>query len=173
MSEAVQLGETPTEPEVEQVETPEVEQPEEEFDKERAMATIKNLREIEKQAKRDAKELERLRKAEEERKLAEMSEIDRLKAERDDLAAKYEATRIENLKRQIAAEVGLPEALTMRIAGTTEEELRADAQTLAASIPKVQKQAGGSATNPGANHLAGETDDQRRQRLFGPHKMGV
>ena len=64
-------GETPSKPTepvapVEQppaskVEQPASEQTEEPFDKDRAMKTINNLREVEKQAKKDAKELETLR----------------------------------------------------------------------------------------------------------------
>lgn len=69
-----------------------------EFDKERAMATIKNLRAVEKQAKKDAKQLKTLLEAEDKRKKSEMDETERLKAEASEWKEKHDA-REESQKR--------------------------------------------------------------------------
>jgi hypothetical protein len=66
------------------------------FDKERAMATIQNLRKFEQEAKKAQRRLRELEEAEEARKQAELSETDRLKAEAD--KARQEA---EGLQKQL------------------------------------------------------------------------
>ena len=164
MSEEEVQGEMPAETEAEQVEAPEVEA--EEFDQERAMATIRKLREFEKTAKAQEKELEKLRQAEEERRLAEMSEIEKLQATNEKLKSQLDQVQTENLQRQIAAEMGLPEALALRIAGEDAEAMRADAKTLLEAMPAKTKPKVG-ATNPGVGSEAGESDEQRRKRLLG------
>lgn len=68
-----------------------------EFDKDRAMATIKKMRLNEKQAKKDRKELDALKAADDKRKKSEMDETERLKAELQD--EKDQRTALE-LSRQ-------------------------------------------------------------------------
>src|SRR5512133_2941372 len=94
-------------PETEQVEdTTEIQEeiktetPEEEpFDKERAMATIKNLRKYEKDAAKLAKELEAYKLKEEEDRKAKLSEIDRLKLEKSELDQKYAELLLDKQRR--------------------------------------------------------------------------
>jgi multidrug efflux pump subunit AcrB len=165
MSEEEKVETTP-EVEAPQVVAETVEQPEtEEFDAERAMATIQKLREIEKKAKRDAKRLAELEQAEETRKRAEMSEIERLQAENEAIKSKYQQAERENQQRSIAAEVGLPDAFALRIQGNDAEEMRADAEALLKAMP-AKPPARVSTTNP-AQGTQGETDAEKRRRLLG------
>jgi hypothetical protein len=151
-----------------QVETTEEVEQEEEFDKERAMATIRKLREFEKQASRLEKENEALKKAEADRKKAEMSEMDRLQAERDEAQTELERLKLNEQKRSIAREVGLPDELALRIRGETVEEMKADAEMLKEVIPEPAepgKKPKINPTNPGTTPSQAETDEQRRKRL--------
>jgi hypothetical protein len=153
MADTEMVKETETEQVEEVAENEEiVEQPEqeEEFDKERAMATIKNLRKFEKDAKKLEQKLAHYEQQEEERKKAELSEIDRLKLEKQEAEQKLaELTRKEQ-RREIAGKHKLPEALADRIKGETPEEMEADAKTLFDSLPKnITTKTG--VTNPGGN----------------------
>ena len=166
-------GETPepVAPEVPAVEEeiPQVEpktEMEEEFDKERAMATITKLRAIEKKAKVDAKKIEAFEQAEEKRKQAEMSETERLQAELEKRRAQLKNAQLLELKRQAATKHSLPEALVSRLQGETLEEIEADAQALAETLPKPVKAANIQPTNPGAPS-SGESEEERRRRLLG------
>ncbi|MFG3014296.1 hypothetical protein ACGFZB_28535 [Streptomyces cinerochromogenes] len=88
----------------------------------------------------DAAELERLRAAEAElatRKAAELTETERLQAERDAAAAEAATAKAERdaaarkaLILEIAAEKGLTPAQAARLQGATKEELEADADAL-------------------------------------------
>jgi hypothetical protein len=143
------------------------EKQEETFDKDRAMNTIHALREIEKKAKQDAKELAQLKAEKEQRALAEMTEAQKLQKQAQDAAAEVAALKADILRRDVIAESGLPAAFAERLKGSTKEELLADAESLKALLPKVTTPAPHiNATNPnGAN--ANETDAQKRERLFG------
>lgn len=159
-----------TELETETVETEvqeKVETTEPEFDKERAMATINKLRQFEKEAKANAKKLEAYEKAEAERKQAEMSEIDKLKAQYEEAQAKAARLEKESLQRKAADEAGLPMAFADRIRGESLDEMVADAKGLLEAMPKAPKQPAVNPTNPGSGAKQGETDDERRRRLFG------
>lgn len=65
---------------------------EEPFDKDRAMATIQNLRGFEKQAKALQKQLDELKAAEDERKNKELSEVEKAKKEAEDAKNALKAT---------------------------------------------------------------------------------
>ena len=149
------------EPEAVQAIVPEVEA--EEFDKERALDTIKKLREFEKESKRLSKQVEQYEKAEKERKQAEMSEIDRLKAQYEEAAVQLQTLQTNELKRQAAAKHNLPDVLAARLQGSTLEEFEADAEELAKTLPKSSVKMG--ATNPGAAP-AKQTDDELRAKLW-------
>lgn len=127
----------------------EAQEQEEEFDKERAMATIKNLRKFEKEAKKAQERLARYEQEEQERKKAELSEIDRLKLEKQEAEQKLAELTREKQRREIAEKVKLPFALADRIKGETPEEMEADAKQLFESLPKPVTPKTG-VTNPGA-----------------------
>jgi hypothetical protein len=145
MVEKAEAEQVEEKPEIEEI----VETKEEEFDKERAMKTINNLRAYEKKATKLEKELEAYRQKEEDRKKAEMSEIDRLKLEAQEAKSKLAELTLKEQKREIAHKLNLPEALADRIKGENLEEMEADAKGLFDALPKP----GASkslVTNPGA-----------------------
>lgn len=135
------------------------------FDKDRAMATIHSLREIEKKAKQDARELAQL-KAEKQKQIdAELSETERLKKQADALASENARLSTEIIRRDVIAETGLPIILAERLKGATKEEMLEDAKELLKAIPQPAKpNVKVSPTNPAnaTNHM---TDDERRAFL--------
>ena len=121
------------------------------------------LKEANKEAAARRKKLEEYEKAEADRKLAELSETERLKQELAAAQVRVKAAETTELQRTIADEVGLPAVLATRIQGADREAMLADAKTLLAALPKASAP-GGSPTNPGAA-TKGETDAEKRKRL--------
>lgn len=142
------------------------EPPVEEWDKERAAATIKAQRAENAELKKKEKELERFQAEEKKRADAELSETERLKKENDEIKAENAKTKADLLRRDVIAETGLPATFADRLKGETKEELLADAQELAKTLPTLKTAPKLPATNPG-NAQTGETDSQKRERLFG------
>jgi hypothetical protein len=139
---------------------------EEAFDKERAMATIHSLREIEKKAKQDAKELTQL-KAEKQQKLdAELSETERLKKQAEEAQQENARLKSDILRRDVVAETGLPAIFADRLKGDTKEAMLADAQEIMKALPQTKVNPKVPATNP-ANGEMVENDAAKRARLFG------
>lgn len=156
----------PDEPKVETTETTtETVEPEqtEEFDKERAMATINKLREFEKEAEKLRKRVDAYEKGEAERKKAEMSEIERLQLELEEAKTKARQAELATIQRDIADKTGLPAAFANRLRGETPEELEEDAKALLEALPK-KTAPNLNPTNPGGA-TGGETDAERRKRL--------
>jgi len=137
------------------------------FDKERAMETIRKQREEVKQVKKLAQELERYKSAEEARKLAEMSETDRLKAELDRAKSELKATSIRTMQMEVATKTGLPVALASRLKGETLEEMEADAKAILELLPKSKTAPNTGATNPGDQASKDETHAAKKARLLG------
>ena len=162
-AETEQVEETTQEKEI----TEEVQQEEDAFDKERAMATIKNLRKFEKDAAKLSKELESYKLKEEERKKAELSEIDRLTLEAQEAKKKLAELTLKEQRREAAKEAELPDAFIDRIQGETLEEMIEDAKKLVAELPPAPKtKSNAGITNPGQNAVGlQETDEQRLRRL--------
>ncbi|MFA6046181.1 MAG: hypothetical protein WC718_14450 [Phycisphaerales bacterium] len=86
----------------------------EEFDKDRAMATIKKLRDFEKEAKAQLKELETLKAKQAEQEQANMSEKEKAEAraaaaekEREEARAEARRLRVERAIEKAAAKLGL------------------------------------------------------------------
>lgn len=140
---------------------------EEPFDKDRAMETIKKLRDYEKVSKKQAAEIEKYRKAEDERKQAELSETERLQAELERYKVELSQSRLDVMKRQAAATTGLPPAFADRLKGETLEELEADAKAIYELLPKQKAAPNTGTTSPGFNASSGESDAEKRKRLFG------
>lgn len=157
-------GEMPAEPEVTQVEKPEVEA--EEFDKERALETIKKLRQFEKQSKALERKLAEYESKEREREEAKLSETEKLKRQLAEREAQLKQLERAAMQRKAAEAAGLPPAFAERLKGETQEELEADANALKEALPKAA-QAKVNPTNPGSNASDGETLAQRRARLYG------
>lgn len=90
------------------------------------------LKDANKEAAARRKKLEAFEKAEADRKAAEMTELEKAQAK----LKEYE-TQLTNAKRAaIAAKHGLPETLAKRLQGMTIEEMEADAEEIAAALPK-------------------------------------
>lgn len=133
-------------------------------------AELEAARKALKQANREAAErrvkLEAFEKAEQERKQAEMTELEKLQAQLKDAQSQLERRALEDTKARIAKDVGLPDALAARIQGANEDEMKADAAKLLEALPKPSKNPV-LATNPGAGAGAGETYEQKRARIYG------
>lgn len=159
--ETIEAEDTATqEPETPQADS--TEDPVAELEKARAALKAANA-----EAAARRKKLEAYEAAEEERKKAEMSEIDRLKLEAEQLEAENAKLKRSNLQKEIAEKIGLPAAFADRINGETLEDMEADAQALLEAMP-VKQAANPKITNPGENgSRQTETDPQKRSRLLG------
>ena len=110
------------------------------------------------------KELERAAAEQKAKEQAEMTELQKATAKAAELEAELNTLKQNDKKREIAAKVGLPPALALRLVGATDEELEQDAKAILASLPKPAAPNTG-ATAPGANGRQGETPAERRARL--------
>ena len=108
----------------------------------------------------DAAKAEELKAKQEWQTLAEQRE-----KELKDAQSKLEKMQSDTLKRDIAAKIGLPDALALRLQGTTTEELEADAKTILETLPKAEKPKPGLKTTNPNNGGDGEALDQRKRRL--------
>lgn len=133
------------------------------FDAERAQALIDKLREENKAAKAAAKKLAEYEAAEQKRKEAEMTELEKLTAQNAELAKKIEQAERREMQRAAGDKYKLPAEFTELLKGTTPEEMEAHAKKLADALPKTAKL---NPTNPPAGGLT-ETREQKRARLLG------
>jgi len=139
----------------------------EEFDKERAMRTIHTLREFEKNAKKELKELETLKAEKQQRTEAEMTEVQKLQKQAADAKSEADKLKVDILRRDVIAETGLPSIFADRLQGATKEEMLEDAKKLKEVLPTAKPNA--PHLNPSNPNGASpnETDQQKRERLFG------
>ncbi len=141
--------------------------PEDAFDAERAKALIDKLRGEIKELKPKAKKAEELTEAEQKRKDAEMTDLERLNKQLADTQAELKAAKIATLQRDAATKHNLLPELASRLKGETLEELEADAKALAELLPKPQAPRA-NPTNPGGNASGeAETYEAKRRRLLG------
>ncbi len=143
---------------------------EEEFDAKRAMALIEKLRTEVKELKPKAKQAEELAAAQKQKEEAEMTELQKAAKRLAEVEAELKETRRTAQVATIAAKHNLPEVLASRLKGETPEELEADAEAIAKLLtqPEKPKNPAPGPVNPGSNgQTGGETDEQRRKRLFG------
>jgi len=137
------------------------------FDPARAMRTIEALRAEIKELKPKAKQAEELTAAEQKRKEAEMTELQKLTAQLEKANAELKAAQLAEMRRTAAVEAGLPLVFADRPKGETPEELAEDAKKILEALPKTPKTPAVSATNPGAGASQGETIAQQRARIYG------
>ena len=116
-------------------------------DKERNRAGYEQ-RQTKKQLEELQKELDGYKRRDEEARKAKLTEQQRLKEEADQLRADNERLRTERLQQKIAAEFNLPASLAVRLIGTDEDALRADAADLAKLLPRPKA---GTGTNPASD----------------------
>ncbi len=154
-------GETPETP-VQGTETQE--QPkEEEFDKDRAMNTIKKLRDEEKQWNKERKEFEALKAEKAKAEEAKLDEIQKANKRAEEAETKAQRLERESLQRKAAESIGLPSAFAERIKGSTLEEMQEDAKQLLEAMPN--KVAPKLPVNNPSSQPAGESEDEKRKRL--------
>ena len=123
------------------------------------LARAKKQREEAEAKTKQLAEAEALKQNAEWQKLAEQREAELAK-----LQAKIQENELLELKRQVAKEFELPEALASRLQGEDLDALKADAAALSQEIPKQKPQPKISIMNPGST-ATGETRDERNRRL--------
>lgn len=120
---------------------------------------------MEKEAAAAAKKLAAYEKAEEERRQAELTDLQKAQEKSARLEAELKAKELSILRRDIAAKVELPAVLADRLKGETAEEIEADAKALLETLPKSEKKAPSiNPTNPGGAKQ-GETLAQKKERI--------
>jgi FtsZ-binding cell division protein ZapB len=162
------LQETPVVPQAETTPAPEIETIKgEPFDAARAMRTIQELRAEIKELKPKAKQADELSAAEQKRREAEMTELQKLQSALEKTQAELKAAQLSQLKKDIAVKVELPLVFADRLHGETADELEADAKKILEALPKAPKPPPVSPTSPGAGASQKETLDQQRARVYG------
>jgi hypothetical protein len=135
------------------------------FDAKRAKDLLTKLEAEAKDGKKAAKRLAELEAKEKERADAELSELDKAKQQIAELNARVTENTRRELQNKVADKIGLPSAFASRIQGADEASMEADATALLAAMPvKVAPKL--DPTNPGQPQT-GETDAERRKKLFG------
>jgi uncharacterized protein YbaP (TraB family) len=84
-----------------------------------------------------------------------LSELERLKAERDDAVKELQASTLETMRHQVLAAKGLPATALQILKGDTKEELESNADVLKAMIgqqPQGQPDFGAGARPNGNGH---------------------
>ncbi len=71
------------------------------------------------------------------------------------------------MQREVADKTGLPAVFADRIRGETPEEMEADAKSILDALPKQKAAPNSGVTAPGDKTVTGESDAERRRRLFG------
>lgn len=137
------------------------------FDAARAMATIEKLRAEIKELKPKAKAAEELTAAEQKRKEAEMTELQKLQAALDKANAELKRAQLNEMRRAAAIKMELPLVFADRLVGETPDELEADAKKILEALPKAPKTPAINPTNPGPGASQGETTEQQRARIYG------
>jgi dsDNA-specific endonuclease/ATPase MutS2 len=119
------------------------------------------------EADRHFKKLAKFEQEEAKRKEAEMSELERANKHAQELEAQVKALQFKTLQQEIAGRIGLPSVYADRIRGETPEDMEADAKVLMDALPKPKAAPNTGATAPGSNASTGETESDKRKRLFG------
>jgi hypothetical protein len=143
----------------------------------RAYAEIQKLRQSEAATRTKANDLEaRLSKIESDKKAADEDELakkgewqkiaEQRAAEKAALEAKLAEQERAALRLKVGVAAGLPAALIERLQGTTEDELKADAETLKSLVPQGTPQPGTTTPIPGGKS-GGLTYEERKRRHYG------
>ena len=152
-------------PVTEPVVTPEAQEPEtiESLKAKLAEADRKAQNKTE-EAERHYKKLSKFEEEEKKRQEAAMSDLEKAQKKAADLEAENKRLKVDTLKQSVAAKLGLPESLALRLQGETKEEIEADAKEILESLPK-KTAPQVDVTNPNGGQQHTETDAERRKRL--------
>lgn len=146
------------------------------FDKDRAMATIRKLRIFEREAKKLQKQVDQYEQERQDAADSELSELERTKKQLAESKTKLAALELSQLRQEVAAEVGLPAKLAARIQGDDREAMVEDAKSLLEIVSPEDEQEDDKqdetrpkirTTRVGGNQEQKETDAQKRARIFG------
>jgi len=118
----------------------------------------------EEEAKRHFAKLQAFEKKEQDKKDAELSDLQKEQKRAADLERENKELKTNQLKLSIAAKIGIPESLALRLQGETPDDIEKDAKAILETLPK-KPAATGNPTNPGGGSQAVETDAERRKRL--------
>jgi hypothetical protein len=143
-----------------------------------AQSEIKKLRNEAKKARLQLREYEKTKqetetqkKAEEEKKLVDSKDYDKLyakeKAEKEQLAADLKAERLERLRERIARKYDLPDELAARLRGDTEEDIEDDAKTLQKIVAPDGKKKGSTTTAVPGGKPSELTYADRKAKKYG------
>jgi len=165
METSTEMVEAKTETEVQ--DTPELGTDGTPFDAARAKELIAQLREDAKGKKAIEKKLAELQAADEQRKEAQLSELEKANKRAAELEAKLKTTELREMRGRIGAEYKLPAEIAERLQGDTDEAMKADAKKLADALPK---QPTLTPTNPPSGQ-ATPTDAQWNAFLYGGGKL--
>jgi len=116
------------------------------------------------EADRIHKKLSKFEEEELKRQEAAMSDLEKAQKKAADLEAENKRLKVDSLKQSVAAKIGLPESLALRLQGETKEEIEADAKEILETLPK-KSAPQIDATNPNGGTQRTETDAERRKRL--------
>lgn len=118
------------------------------------------------------RKVDELQSAVESAKSAVVSEAETLKAqlaererELQAIRAQQDALQLNALRAKVAGELGLPAELAERLAGASEDELKADAEKLAKALPQTTRRAQNTTPIPSGTAV-GETIEQKKARLL-------
>lgn len=116
------------------------------------------------EAERHYKKLSKFEEEEKKRQEAAMSDLEKAQKKAAELEAENHRLKVDTLKQSVAAKLGLPESLALRLQGETKEEIEADAKEILETLPK-KNAPQIDATNPNGGTQRTETDAERRRRL--------
>jgi len=133
------------------------------FNAQRAMELVEKYETEAKEARKAVKRLAELEAEAKKRSDAELTEVEKLKKENDELKQRLTNVERREMQSRIATKVGLPGAFASRIQGETEDDMETDAKALLAAMPP-QVAPKLPPTNPG-NPQTSESDADRRKRL--------
>lgn len=140
-----------------------------EFDRERALSTIRRQRKSEAEKDRQIKELRA--------KVQEFEDAGKSDAERrDEKLASTEkengSLKSENARLKVALDLRLTASQAKRLVGETEEELKADAEELLASFGGKKDEGGGKRSRPKENLKPGTVPDAEPEEMD-PKKLAA
>jgi len=122
------------------------------------------LKKANNEAAKYRKQVEALETADNQRKQAELSEMEKLQLELKQTKERADALTRQSMQITAAQKAGLPVDLASRLVGGTQEEMEEDAKSILALIPKPTAPAIGT-TNPAGASPQTETREQRLKRL--------
>jgi len=166
----------PVEPQVTLPVTPPTtpaEPPIEQWDPERAKATILAQRAEEKKLKDQLKDYERLKAEETERVEAQMSKAEKATKRAEKLEADNAKLTMDILRRDVVAETGLPAVFADRLKGETKEAMLEDAKELLKVLPAEKTKPPHLNNTAPNNATTTETEAQKRERLLGNQSVNI